>query len=76
MADYCLQCIEELFGGNKSDFEGTSQENWDKGLANLEICEGCGCIQVDTRGRCISDCIMGHGDGKKAIEQMRYRKQV
>lgn len=68
MADFCKQCHEDLFGaGLANDMAGvTKQEDWDNGKACLALCEGCGPIQVDPEGNCVSeDCMCagqpGHG---------------
>ena len=62
MADFCMQCSEELFGKDFGDLAGiTKPEDWKKGLACVVLCEGCGPIQVDPEGRCISiDCLKKH----------------
>lgn len=62
MADFCQQCSITGFGEDFGDLKGiTKQEDWDKGLSCLVICEGCGGIQVDPDGRCISkDCLENH----------------
>ena len=62
MADFCKQCSEELFGKDFGDLAGiTKPEDWDKGLACVVLCEGCGSIQVDPEGRRISiDCLRKH----------------
>ncbi len=56
MADFCKQCSEEMFGEDFGDLAGMAP--YDKeGLYPVVICEGCGPIQVDNEGRCIStDC--------------------
>ena len=56
MADFCLQCANELFGSEdapvKSDFnELLSKENFDEGYLLPVLCEGCGPIYVDSRGK-------------------------
>lgn len=58
MADFCSQCSEELFGKDYRDFAGMVES----GFFPIVICEGCGVIQVDSEGRCVSeDCMMkGH----------------
>lgn len=54
MANYCKQCSKELFG-LPSDFKGITKPNTDKFA--VVLCEGCGSIQVDSDGKCISeDC--------------------
>ena len=56
MADFCKQCSIEHFGEDFGDLKGcTTKEDWAKGLAAIVICEGCGIIQVDPEGSCISD---------------------
>lgn len=59
MADFCMQCSERLFGEDMKDLAGiTKPEDWAKDLASVVICEGCGHIQVDPEGRCVSeDCL-------------------
>jgi hypothetical protein len=62
MADFCMQCTEKLFGKDlKNDLSGLSTpEDTTKGLYPVVICEGCGHIQVDHEGRCVSkDCLEG-----------------
>ena len=70
MADFCKQCAEEIFGKQAkrdgicllSDLRGiTSKKDYAKGLAAVVICEGCGPIQVDPEGNCVSeDCLKKH----------------
>lgn len=62
MADFCEQCAKDLdfpYG----DFRGmTSKENWEDGRAALVLCEGCGSIQVDLEGNCVTkNCFKKHG---------------
>ena len=55
MADYCKQCSMEHFGQDFDDLAGiTSPEEEAKGRYAVVICEGCGSIQVDPSGTCIS----------------------
>lgn len=67
MADFCKACSEDLFGKDFKELAGlTTQEEWDNGKAAITICEGCGWIQVDPEGVCVSkDCLrtghFGHG---------------
>lgn len=67
MADFCKQCALEIFGEDMSDLAGlTTKEDWDNGTAALALCEGCGFIQVDPEGNCVSaDCLRGHGEQHK-----------
>lgn len=69
MADFCRQCNSELFGRDKADFCPTPEWLWKEGMARQVLCEGCGIIQIDTEGRCISNCMHAHGDGNKAFER-------
>jgi hypothetical protein len=68
MADFCKACSEELFGKDTKDLAGiTTDDDWQKGLAGVVICEGCGYIQVDPHGNCATnDCLKkgepGHGE--------------
>ena len=59
MADFCLECSINTFGKDFKDLANiTPQKDWDKGLAQVVICEGCGAIQVDPDGNCVSsDCM-------------------
>lgn len=63
MADFCKQCSIKTFGVDHKDLAGiTSKEAWAQGRACIVICEGCGHIQVDPEGNCVSsDCLQkGH----------------
>ncbi len=70
MADYCLQCNIDLRFGLYSDFAHygergqITEEEAGRGLGILTLCEGCGPIIVDHKGRCTSnDCYRnGHTD--------------
>jgi hypothetical protein len=66
MADFCNQCAATL-GFDHGDLDGiTKPEDWEKGLAAVVLCEGCGAIQVDPQGNCISaDCYENHGCKQK-----------
>jgi hypothetical protein len=67
MADFCKQCSIDMFGKDFKELADlTKPEDWQAGLAVATICEGCGPIQVDPEGNCVSpDCIEagkeGHG---------------
>lgn len=67
MAEFCQACSKKLFGDDYHDFKGlTTEENRKEDKAAIVLCEGCGSIQVDPEGRCISDdCLEkgkeGHG---------------
>lgn len=68
MADFCKACSDKLFGPDMPpDLGGiTKQAEWEQGKAVAVLCEGCGPIQVDPEGNCVSqDCLCegepGHG---------------
>lgn len=67
MADFCKQCSINTFGKDTRDLAGiTEPGKWQQGMAVSDICEGCGPIQVDPDGNCVSnDCLHageeGHG---------------
>lgn len=46
MAEFCRQCAE------KYDIGGYSKAP-EKGLAMIELCEGCGWTEVDDEGWCL-----------------------
>lgn len=58
MADFCKQCSEEYFGRNFRELAGlTTWKDQQNGLYAVVLCEGCGPIQVDVEGACVSeDC--------------------
>ena len=64
MADFCKQCSIAIFGSDSKDLAGlVSEEDHKKGFATgAVICEGCGYIQVNYLGECVSeDCMCaGH----------------
>lgn len=61
MADFCFQCTAAL-GGTGSDFAGllTRGAGMD-GESVVVLCEGCGPIEVDPEGRCVSEDCPKHG---------------
>ncbi len=62
MADFCKQCSIDMFGKDFGDLKGiTNQTDLNEGLAASVLCEDCGPIQVDTDGKCITNCIKSHG---------------
>jgi len=65
MGDYCKQCSIELFNKDYGDMAciSTSVET-DAKLYPIVVCEGCGKIQVDHLGNCVSnDCLKkGHNE--------------
>lgn len=62
MADFCKQCSEELFGKDFRELADiTTITDEQESRAALVICEGCGPIQVNNKGECISeDCLKEH----------------
>ena len=67
MADFCKQCSIELFGKDFGDLANiTTSEQWEDEVVAVVLCEGCGVIQVDPEGRCVSpDCLKKHGEVDK-----------
>jgi len=61
MSEYCKQCSEVVFGYDRKDFfELCEDSGW-----LVVLCEGCGPIQVDRNGECVSvDCDLKHGADK------------
>lgn len=59
MADFCKQCSEELFEQDFKELAGITKPTiWAEGKSCIVLCEGCGLIQVDPEGRCVStDCL-------------------
>lgn len=61
MADFCQQCSIENFGEDFGDLKDlTKPEAQAQGLCVVVLCEGCGAIQVDVDGKCISNCLKNH----------------
>lgn len=56
MADFCKQCSMDLFGQDYGELAGLCKE----GEIATAICEGCGFIQVNHLGECVTDCESGH----------------
>jgi hypothetical protein len=65
MADFCKQCSIHMFGKDFKELAKiTKPEAWADGRACAVICEGCGPVQVDPEGTCVSsDCLKKHGEG-------------
>lgn len=67
MSEFCKACSEEHFGPGFNDFKSmTTKSDWQSGRAVSVLCEGCGPIQVNPQGQCVShDCLEagqpGHG---------------
>ena len=69
MAEFCRQCSMEMFGTDFGDFfDMSTEEDTKEGTFPLVVCEGCGVVQVNHLGECISvDCLKsGHlKEGKR-----------
>lgn len=63
MADFCNQCCVSMGFPTGVDLANLStKEDTEKGLYPVVLCEGCGPIQVDHEGNCVSpDCLKCHG---------------
>ena len=64
MADFCTKCSIDMFGKDYKELAGLSTaELTEEGWFPVVICEGCGPIQVDHEGNCISkDCLEKHNE--------------
>ena len=63
MADFCNQCCKNMDFPEGVDLAGliTEQDTKDGYVSCVVICEGCGPIQVDHLGNCVSvDCYEKH----------------
>ena len=71
MAEFCLQCNKEFNNINASDFAGeTTWFDWLRGRGAAVVwCEGCGVIQVDRKGACISRDCGRHGSCNRKEER-------
>jgi len=58
MAEFCKKCSTKLFGKDSEDFFALSTPTQtEQELYPLVLCEGCGAIQVNHLGECVSpDC--------------------
>ena len=67
MSDFCKACSIVLFGKDFKDLANiTTKEAIKEKRATLVLCEGCGVIQVNVQGECLSrNCLKdgqkGHG---------------
>lgn len=77
MAEYCSACSRDIFKRDGQDFSGlTSVKDFKKGLACVVVCEGCGIIQVDPRGCCISDCSRRNYPGHNGSWEVKKNKTI
>ncbi len=61
MAEFCVQCADELdfTPANQIEYDSTgllTKEQQEQGLAVPFLCEGCGITMVDSEGKCIGPC--------------------
>lgn len=68
MADFCKQCADDL-GFPESDL---IDPNLRKGLYVPALCEGCGSIQVNNKGECISDDCLREGHNVPLDTNIEY----
>ena len=63
MADFCKQCSIENFGQDFGELANLiTEEDTKNGLVSSPvICEGCGIIQVNHLGECVSEDCMCNG---------------
>jgi hypothetical protein len=63
VADFCKQCSLATFGSDFGELAGLmTKEEAAKGYMATVLCEGCGPIQVNNAGECLSaDCLECHG---------------
>lgn len=63
MADFCQQCLLEIFWEDTRDLAGLTS------TVTLALCEGCGMIQVDKDGRCVDLGCPVHGRKLRTTEK-------
>ncbi len=64
MADFCKQCSIEILGEDFHDLSGLCSDL----ESVLVLCEGCGPIQVNNEGKCLSsDCLKNHLTNTKGV---------
>lgn len=64
MADFCRQCSIDHFGRDFRELaDFTSIEENEKGIFANVLCEGCGFIQVDAEGNCVTKGCVGNHSG-------------
>lgn len=78
MADFCLQCANEMFGTEddpvKSDFHKLlSEAEHKEGYALPVLCEGCGPIYVDHLGRRVDDSKNAEDENAKSKKEESLR---
>jgi hypothetical protein len=66
MADFCKQCSEQMFGKDFKELANLSTEEDTKNkMFCVVICEGCGTIQVDHEGNCVTENCLCNGHKHK-----------
>ena len=64
MADFCKQCSIAGFGEDYGDLAGLNVDADGKAWPyTVVLCEGCGPIQVNPEGVCVSCDCLEHGHG-------------
>lgn len=71
MADFCKQCSMDTFQEDFRELAGLSTPaDTAIRLYASAICEGCGYVQVDHEGICVSpDCLVDHATGNPRPEK-------
>ena len=68
VADFCKKCSIDMFGEDFRELAGIStKEDTDNGLFASAICEGCGFIQVNHDGECVTDDCIENGHKPKIV---------
>ena len=68
MAAFCQQCSLEYFGKDFGEMKGLiTKKSFEEGFVAIELCEGCGAIEVDHNGRCVSKDCPKHGKKKRDV---------
>jgi hypothetical protein len=75
VAEFCSACSKDIFKRDGHDFRGlTSDKDFRGGLACVVLCEGCGAIQVDPNGQCLSACSRRNYPGHNCSWEVRTKK--
>lgn len=62
MANFCRQCSIDMFGRDFKELAGdTTEEQTKHGIVANVICEGCGFIQVNHLGECVTKNCLCNG---------------
>lgn len=68
MADFCKQCADDM-GFPTSDF---IDPNLKYGMYQFNLCEGCGPIQINNKGECVSPDCMQQGHHAPMYKDVTY----